>query len=27
LPKGIGYLAKPFTPNEVVARSRQLLDT
>jgi two-component system cell cycle sensor histidine kinase/response regulator CckA len=26
LAEGIGYLSKPFTPNEVVARSRQLLD-
>jgi len=26
LAEGIGYLAKPFAPNEVVARSRQLLD-
>jgi len=27
LAEGIGYLSKPFTPNEVVARSRQLLDS
>jgi len=27
LAEGVGYLAKPFTPNEVVARSRQLLDS
>jgi two-component system cell cycle sensor histidine kinase/response regulator CckA len=26
LAEGIAYLAKPFTPNEVVARARQLLD-
>jgi two-component system cell cycle sensor histidine kinase/response regulator CckA len=26
LDEGVGFLAKPFTPNEVVARARQLLD-